>query len=322
MEHHATQNFDAGRSIVVAVGGNAIIQEKQKGTVDEQLENIRQISQPIASLFRKGYRIVLTHGNGPHVGNLLVQSEAVDHLPKHPLDVCDALTQGLIGYLLQQSLHNVLTEYGLQDKICTVVTQVQVAEDDPAFLTPTKPIGQFFSQEQAREMMEQRPDIVMREDAGRGYRRVVPSPQPLHIIESRCIDDLMRKGYLVIAAGGGGIPVVKRDGQLCGVEAVIDKDASSAFLANEIAAERLVLLTGVDQVCVRFGKPDQRALSHISVEEAQRYLDEGEFPVGSMGPKIQAAIDFVRAGGKEAIITSLSAFESALEGNSGTIISR
>ena len=308
------------QTVVVAIGGNAITREGQRGSTEEQLANIRACCDPIVDLLEEGCRVVLTHGNGPQVGGLLLQNEAGrDTVPASPLDVCVSQTQGGIGYLLAQCLRNRIRERGLERPVAAVLTQMEVDGGDPAFQTPTKPVGPFYSQAEAEVLRRER-GLAMVEDAGRGWRRVVPSPMPLRLVERTAVRALAQAGFLVIAAGGGGIPVIRRGQRLQGVEAVIDKDYASALLASEIGADLLFVLTGVDQVAVDFGKPTQRSLSHITAAQARRYLEEGQFPPGSMGPKIDAVCRFVERGGGRAVITSIGRIREALEGRAGTLV--
>jgi carbamate kinase len=311
------------RSAVITLGGNAILPARGTGTFDEQLSITRVTMEPIARLVQEGMTVVLSHGNGPIVGNILIRNEAVrDQIPPMPLDVCGADSQGGIGYMMQQSLQNELHRIRLDRAVVTIVTQVIVDERDPAFRRPTKPIGPFYSQERARTLAKEKGWTVV-EDAGRGYRRVVPSPKPLEIVEIEAIRKLMAAGTIVIAAGGGGIPVSRQwDGTLHGVEAVIDKDLASSLLARLLGTEALVIITGVDRVAVNFGKPEQRDLPAANASELERFMAEGHFPPGSMGPKIQAAIEFVRGGGRSVSITSPEKIRDALEGRAGTRVVR
>lgn len=312
------------RRVFITLGGNAILPARGTGTFDEQCAITRTTMQPIATLIRDGAQVVLSHGNGPIVGNILIRNEASrDQIPPMPLDVCGADSQGGIGYMMQQILQNELRRIGLGDRVVTtVVTQVLVDERDPAFRRPTKPIGPFYTQERAKVLAREKGWTVV-EDSGRGYRRVVASPRPLEVIEIGAIRTLVEDGVIVIAAGGGGIPVTRQwDGALHGVEAVIDKDLAGSLLARLLGCEQLVIITGVDQVALHFGKPEQRNLCEATVDELSRWMDEGEFPPGSMGPKIQSAIDFVRAGGREAVITSPAHLIDALAGRTGTRIRR
>lgn len=306
--------------IVIAIGGNAIISEGQKGTAEEQYANINKMCPYIADLIEEGYRIILTHGNGPQVGNLLLQSEAAkDKMPVLPIDVCVAETQGQLGYMIKQSLENLLRKREIKRDVASIISQVVVDENDPAFNTPTKPIGPFYSKEEADEIASTK-NYTMIEDSGRGYRRVVPSPKPLDIIEQSTVKLLADNGTIVITVGGGGIPVSEENGILKGVEAVIDKDYASSLLANQIDADFLVILTGVPQVAINFGKPNQEFLPKMSLEEAKKYYEEGQFPKGSMGPKIEAGIEYLDRGGKKVIITSLDLLKEAIEGKAGTVI--
>jgi carbamate kinase len=308
-------------SVVIALGGNAILPARGTGTFEEQLSITRVTMSPIAQLVKEGVTVVLSHGNGPIVGNILIRNESVrEQIPPMPLDVCGADSQGGIGYMMQQVLQNELHRIGVERTVVTVVTQVIVDERDPAFRRPTKPIGPFYGQDRARVLAAERRWTVA-EDSGRGYRRVVSSPKPLEIVEIEAIRNLVKDGAIVIAAGGGGIPVSRQwDGSLHGVEAVIDKDLASALLGRLLGAETLVLVTGVDRVAVSFGRPDQRDLATAGVSELERWLAEGHFPPGSMGPKIQAAIEFVRGGGCSVVITSPGNIQEALKGRAGTRI--
>jgi carbamate kinase len=310
--------------LVVAFGGNAILPSGQRGTMGEQLENIRHMSVELGRLLTDGHRVVITHGNGPQVGEIMLKSElSRDVVPPLTLDVGGAMSQGQIGYLLQQEIGNFLIQTGTERSVCAVVTQVVVDADDPAFDTPTKPIGRFYSRDEAETLRLER-DWDMVEDAGRGYRRVVPSPRPQTIAEWPAVRSLVAAGVLVIAAGGGGIPVVRTaDGSLRGVEAVIDKDLAAQKLASLVQARTLVLLTEVEAVAIDFGTPEQRALGLVELEEIKEHFRRGQFPPGSMGPKVQAAIDFLEAGGDRVIITSPANLIAAVNGlTTGTQIVR
>ncbi len=297
---------------MITLGGNSILPARGTGTFEEQLAITRATMEPIARLVKDGVTVVLSHGNGPIVGNILIRNEAVrDQIPPMPLDVCGADSQGGIGYMMQQALQNELSRIGHPRHVATVVTQVIVDERDPAFRRP---------QDRARTLAKEKGWNVV-EDAGRGYRRVVPSPRPLEIVEIEAIRGLVRDGTVVIAVGGGGIPVSRQwDGSLHGVEAVIDKDLASALLGKVLGAEALVMVTGVDRVSVNFGKPDQKDIRSATVSELERFLQQGHFPPGSMGPKIQAAIEFIRSGGRSVSITSPSKIREGLEGRAGTTI--
>ncbi|HET9951413.1 MAG TPA: carbamate kinase [Candidatus Eisenbacteria bacterium] len=311
------------KRVLITLGGNAILPARGTGTFEEQCAITRLTMQPIAELIRDGIEVVLSHGNGPIVGNILIRNEAArEQIPPMPLDVCGADSQGGIGYMMQQSLQNELHRTGLDRTVVTAVTQVVVDERDPAFRRPTKPIGPFYPQERARLLAKEKGWTIV-EDAGRGYRRVVPSPQPLEVIEIDAIRGLVDDGVIVIAAGGGGIPVSRQwDGTLHGVEAVIDKDLASSLLARLLGCDTLVIVTGVDRVAVHFGKPEQRDLDLVTVEELEKFQKEGHFPAGNMGPKVQAAIEFIRGGGQEVIITSPEKARDALEGTTGTRVRR
>ncbi len=306
--------------MLLAVGGNALIRTGEKGTVAEQLANARRTAAEIVGLCQQGYRIVLTHGNGPQVGAALLRSErAVSQVPGHSLDVCDASTQGEIGYLLQQSLESELKAAGLRTPVVTVLTQTVVSIDDEAMRHPTKPIGPFYSRADAEERRRQFGWEIV-EDAARGYRRVVPSPEPIEIVEFEVIRDLVEQGVLVIACGGGGIPVVWRDGKLEGVEAVIDKDRASALLATCLGVDLFVISTDTDYVYLDYKKSAQQPLRRVSASELELYLGGGQFPPGNMGPKIESVLRFLRAGGQQAIITSCENLRKAVAGLAGTQI--
>jgi len=312
------------KRVLVTLGGNAILPARGTGTFEEQCAVTRATMQPIAQWIKAGAEVVLSHGNGPIVGNILIRNEAArEQIPPMPLDVCGADSQGGIGYMMQQSLQNELHHAGLTDRsVVTIVTQVLVDERDPAFRRPTKPIGPFYSQDRARLLAKEKGWTIV-EDAGRGYRRVVPSPRPLEVVEIATIRQIVEDGGVVIAAGGGGIPVSRQwDGSLHGVEAVIDKDLASSLLARLLGCQTLVIVTGVDRVALRFGKPDQRDLDRATPDDLQGWMDEGHFPPGNMGPKIQAAIEFVRGGGREAVITSPAGLADALEQTTGTLVTR
>ena len=311
------------RSAVIAIGGNALIRDGQRGTIAEQFENAVETAGHIASLVADGWRVVVTHGNGPQVGFILLRSELVGDsspIPRLSLDMSVADSQGGIGHILGNALLNELGGRGIRDQVACVLTHVVVDERDPAFTDPTKPIGPAYSAEEA-ETKRTVEGWSMVEDSGRGFRRVVPSPHPLRIVETEQIRALVQAGFVVIAAGGGGIPVVETDpAGYRGVEAVIDKDLASALLAASLGIPLLVLSTGVERVAIHFRQPDERLLDRLTVSEASRYLEEGEFPRGSMGPKVEAAITFLEHGGSEVLITSPSSLERAFAGESGTRI--
>jgi len=309
--------------VVVALGGNAIIPREGAGTIEEQIRVTGQTMRQVAEMIENGVRVVLTHGNGPIVGNILIRNEAASKMvPPMPLDVCGADSQGGIGYMVQQSLGSILRSRNIRKEVVSVVTQVVVSPDDEAFERPTKPIGPFYTREEA-EAIRQRKAWSMVEDSGRGYRRVVPSPKPLEIVERSVVEKLVEQGVVVVCVGGGGIPVRREsDGTLRGVEAVIDKDLAAGLLARELKADMLVVVTAVEQVCLDFGRPSERGIDHMNVEDARRYHQEGQFPPGSMGPKIEAAIAFLESGGKEVVVTSPEVLHAAVLGKAGTRITK
>jgi carbamate kinase len=307
---------------VVAIGGNALILDGQQGTIAEQYVNALEMARHIATLVDRGWGIVLTHGNGPQVGFILLRSELVGDsapIPQLSLEMSSADSQGGIGHILAMALLNELALRGHTDRVAYVLTHTVVDAADPAFANPTKPIGPFYTAGQAATKRKRNGWQTV-EDSGRGYRRVVPSPKPRRIVESAQIRTLVDAGYVVIAVGGGGIPVVETKRGYEGVEAVIDKDRASALLAASLGVPLLVLSTGVEQVAWHFRQPDQRLLSSITAAEAVQYLADGEFPKGSMGPKIEAAVDFLAHGGKEVLITTPAALERAIAGQTGTRI--
>ncbi len=307
------------KRVVIALGGNAILKPNQSATVETQLANIQLSAEQIAKIEKLDHQIVVTHGYGPQVGNILRQNEeAKEVVPPFPLDVCNAESQGFIGYLMEQSIKNKIEQEELTSNVVTLLTQVEVAADDPAFEKPTKPIGLFYSEEEAKKMAEEK-HWVMEEDAGRGYRRVVPSPQPVTIHGVESMVHLLNQNTIVIAGGGGGIPVVKQAEGLKGIEAVIDKDRTGKKLAEQVDADVFMMLTDVNNVYINYGTPKQEKLTGLSVSEAQAYFDAGHFAEGSMGPKMEAAIAFAKQG-KTAIICSLEEADLALLGEAGTRI--
>ncbi|WP_324728076.1 carbamate kinase [Lysinibacillus fusiformis] len=309
-----------GKSVVIALGGNAILQPKQEATYDNQFKNVVSATGHMVEIREAGHNIVITHGNGPQVGNIIAQNEAAKNVVEPlPIYVCNAESQGFIGYMMETALKNHMKERGIATNVVTLLTMVEVDRDDQAFKNPTKPIGVFFSKEEAQRLEEQ--GFVMAEDAGRGYRRVVPSPEPKVI---HGIDEIKRliEETIVISSGGGGIPVYREDsGQLHGIEAVIDKDRSGLKLAQQVNAEVFMMLTDVPNVYINFGKENEQKLSHITVAEAEQYVAEGQFPAGSMLPKMQAAIEFAKLG-KESIICSIDQAVAALDGKAGTRITK
>lgn len=307
--------------VVVAIGGNSLITDKDHQTVEDQYVAAGETDHHIASLIRDGWDVAISHGNGPQVGFILRRSELARHeLHEVPLDACVADTQGAIGYALQQNLVNDLRRMGIDRQVATLVTQVEVDRDDPALSHPTKPIGPFLTEEEAATRAQEGWSVA--EDAGRGWRRVVASPKPIRIVEIEVVRRLMEAGTVVITVGGGGIPVVAdENGDLRGVPAVIDKDHASAMLAEQIGADLFLISTAVEQVALDWGKPDQRWVDHLTVPQVKKYLDAGgHFAEGSMAPKMRAVVAFLEAGGKEALITNPDNIERALAGETGTRI--
>jgi len=298
-----------------------MLRPEDRGTQEEQIARAKQAARWLAEIVRHGYHLIVVHGNGPQVGNILIQAEeASTKIPPQSLDVAVSQTEGSMGFMLQQAIRNRLESIGLAGDVVTVLTEVEVDANDPAFKRPTKPIGPFFTRYRA-EALERDLGWTMREDAGRGWRHVVPSPKPLHILNIRTVEKILDVAKVIIAAGGGGIPVVRgRDGQWRGIEAVIDKDFASALLAAELDADVYIVLTGVAKVALDYGKPSQQLIDRMTVAEAETYLADGQFPAGSMGPKIEAAIQFVRRSGKQVLITDVEHLRDALEGQDGTVI--
>jgi carbamate kinase len=309
-----------GRLAVVAVGGNSITKAGERGTIPEQFENARETGRHIARMIERGYDVVVTHGNGPQVGNILLRAEmACSVLPALPLDTCGADSQGGMGYMIQQVLGNELRTLGIDRPLATVITQTVVDAGDPAFDNPSKPIGPFYTIEEAdRKVKESGWNVV--EDSNRGWRRVVPSPMPKRIVETKAIRALLESGCIVVGVGGGGIPVVEEGGELRGVEAVIDKDHASRLLANDIGAELFLMSTGVANVSLHYGTDDETPIRNMTADDALGYHAKGHFPAGSMGPKIMAAVAFLEGGGQEVIITSPESIGLALDGEAGTRI--
>ena len=305
------------KRIVIALGGNAL-----GNTPYEQLQLVTETAKPIVDLIAQGNEVVIAHGNGPQVGminlGMSTAAEAKAIKSDMPFPECGAMSQGYIGYHLQNAIGNELAERGMNKEVATVVTQVLVDENDPAFQNPTKPVGAFYDKETAEKIAAEK-GYTMVEDAGRGYRQVVPSPKPIDVIEKNTVNALIKDGCVVITVGGGGIPVVRREGKLYGTPAVIDKDFASAKLAELVKADALVILTAVDRVCINWGKPNQESLSEMTVEQAEKYCEEGHFAPGSMLPKVKAAISFAKAGGT-AIIASLENAGAAVKGESGTVV--
>ncbi len=310
--------------VIVAIGGNSLVKDNGRNTIQDQYEAVCETAANIADMVQEGYNVVVTHGNGPQVGFALQRCEIaneVSGMPTIPLVNCVADTQGGIGYQIQQALTNEFANRGINKKVATVITQVEVSKDDPNFQNPTKPVGSFFTQEQAEEMRKEHPDWVFIEDSGRGYRRVVPSPKPIDIVEKDAIKSLIEAGYVVVAVGGGGIPVVKTDENTYdGIDAVIDKDFATSLLAEQIDAQTLIITTGVPQVCIHFGKPNQKALERITVEETKQYVREEHFAKGSMLPKIEASLSFLEKNGSSVIITNPESLKDAITNKAGTHI--
>jgi carbamate kinase len=305
----------------VAIGGNSLIKTKELKRVEDQHRAIRETVRHLAGLIRDGYQLVISHGNGPQVGFIMRRSEVARRLTGlHPVPLINAVadTQGSIGYQMQQSLNNELARLSIGGQCVTVITQVLVDSNDPGFRTPSKPIGEFFDGDQLASIREDNPHWTLVEDAGRGWRRVVPSPEPQEIIEKGVIESLLNDGYHVVCVGGGGIPVVQTDEGLDGVDAVIDKDLASGLLANKLGARLFLISTSVEQVYINFGKPGQYPISIMTMEEAEKYMNDGQFAPGSMLPKIQAALRFLRGGGKEVVITSPDCLEAAVLNGKGT----
>jgi carbamate kinase len=301
--------------MLVAFGGNALIQSGQKGTAEEQFENLKLTMRQIAKLSKK-YKIVITHGNGPQVGNLLLQQESCDAVPKMPLEIIGAMTQGQIGYMIESSLDTAFMEMGESDQqhFVTLITYVVVDENDPGFQNPTKPIGPFYTAEEAKGLTY----TLAKTD--KGLRRVVASPKPLTIVEDREIKKLIEMDFIVICCGGGGIPVVRKERKFRGVEAVIDKDLASSVLAQEIKADIFVIASDVEGAGINWGKPDQKMLRKVPLAEMEKYIQQGQFPAGSMGPKVDAVMQFTQASGNRGVICQLKDIEKAIAGEAGTEI--
>lgn len=310
------------KKLVIALGGNALQEAGKPATAQAQLEVVEKTSEYIADIVERGYEVIVAHGNGPQVGRIVIQNEVASAAtPAMPFDVCGAMSQGMIGYHIQQGLSKVLRHRGINKNVVTVVTQVVVDKDDPKFKAPSKPIGPFYTEEEAKAIAAEK-GYTMKEDAGRGWRRVVASPLPVEIVELDAVKTLNDAGFVVVTVGGGGIPVVRNEaGDLEGVAAVIDKDLASEKLARDMDADAIVILTAVEKVSINFKKPDQKDLDRMSAAEAKQYIKEGHFAPGSMLPKIEAALNFVESKpGRIAIITSLDKAVDAIEGRAGTTI--
>ncbi|MFP3392713.1 carbamate kinase family protein [Brevibacillus sp. SIMBA_076] len=310
--------------VIVAIGGNSLVKDNGRNTIQDQYEAVCETAVNIADMVQEGYNVVVTHGNGPQVGFALQRCEIaseVAQMPLVPLVNCVADTQGGIGYQIQQALTNEFAKRGINKKVASVITQVEVSSEDLNFQNPTKPVGSFFTLEQMEEMQKEHSDWVFIEDSGRGYRRVVSSPKPIDIVEKDAIKSLIEAGYVVVAVGGGGIPVVKTsENTYEGIDAVIDKDFATSLLAEQIDAETLIITTGVPQVCINFGKPNQKALERITVEETKQYVAEEHFAKGSMLPKIEASLSFLEKNGTSVIITNPESLKDAIMNKAGTHI--
>jgi carbamate kinase len=309
------------KTAVVAVGGNSLIKPGEKGTFEEQYNAVMDTVENVIKLIHEGFRVVITHGNGPQVGNILIQSEAAKNMvPTIPMDIAGAFTQGGLGYMISQVIKNHLMEHKYNTDVATIVTQVLVDKNDPAFKNPTKPVGPFYkTREELNDKIEKEGWVVI-EDAGRGFRRVVASPEPLDILEKKVIMDLIENDVIVIAVGGGGIPVIKDNGKFKGVAAVIDKDFASSLLATEIKADYFIISTGVEKVAINFNKPDMKLIDKMNIKDCKQYISEGHFAKGSMLPKIEASMKFLENGGKNVIITSPEKIFDAVNGKTGTHI--
>ncbi len=308
---------------LIAIGGNSLVKSKFLQTIEDQDKGIQETVTHIVDLIEQGYQVLISHGNGPQVGFIMRRSEVTRKatgLHPVPLVIVVADTQGSIGYQIQIAMHNELRSRGMDGLCATVVTQVVVDKDDPAFASPSKPVGEFYQEAELTEIRQENPDWALIEDSGRGYRRVVASPKPLEIIEKPVIESMLGAGFHVVAAGGGGIPVVHKDTGLEGVNAVIDKDLASSLLAGQLKADLLIISTAIKQVALNFGKPDEKLIGTMTVSEAETYIEQGHFAPGSMLPKIEAAIEFIKNGGKEVIITAPEFIKEAVLNNGGTHI--
>jgi carbamate kinase len=316
--------FPTVKTAVIAIGGNAILKPNEEGTAEKQRFNIDKTTAQIAKIVKMGYKVIITHGNGPQVGNILLKNDfAHGIVPPMPMDVCVAESQGQMGYMIQQSLANKLRELGLSKYPTSIITQVVVDENDEAFASPTKPVGPYYHEERAQDLAKKKGWTMMQDYARHGYRRVVPSPKPIRVVEGAIIKDLLEReddGNIIIALGGGGVPVIQKENSLFGIEAVVDKDLASQLLATQIQAQLLCMVTDVQSVAINFGEPSQKDLDKMNVSDARRYLKEGHFPPGSMGPKILSSIRFLESGGEQVIITTSENLVSALKDGKGTRI--
>lgn len=309
------------KTAVIAIGGNSLIKPGQKGSVNDQFSAVQETVDNIMNIINLGYDVVITHGNGPQIGNVLIQSESAKELvPSLPMDYCGAFTQGGMGYMIQQSLQNAISERKLNKNVATIISQVVVDQNDPAFKTPTKPVGPFYKSVKEIEDRINKDGWIVKEDAGRGYRRVVPSPKPVEILEFESIKHLINQGTLVVSVGGGGIPVIKNGKGLQGIAAVIDKDFASSLLASKLEADLFIISTGVPKVAINYNKENQKWLDDLSLNQCRDLKGQGHFAPGSMLPKIEASIKFLQNGGKEVIITSPDSLFAAVKGETGTHI--
>ncbi len=306
---------------LIAFGGNAILPGTQRGLQSEQINNAKKAAQLMIYIVKRGYDLIVVHGNGPQVGNLLIQmEESITKVPPFSLEVCDAMTEGSMGFMLEKAIVNELRKNSVDKDVATLITQVVVDREDQAFKNPTKPIGPFYTKSRA-QMLRREKKWAMIEDSGRGYRKVVPSPKPIDVIPKRIIRELVHSGKIVIAVGGGGIPVIINGrGFFEGVEAVIDKDYAASLVAREVKADLFIILTNVNRVCLNFGTPDEEPIGVMTVKQAEEHISQGQFPPGSMGPKIKAAIEYIQDGGKEVLITSANHLKASLINRSGTKI--
>jgi len=306
---------------LIAFGGNAILPKNQRGLQSEQIKNAQKAAQLMIYIVKRGYDLIVVHGNGPQVGNLLIQmEESITKVPPFSLEVCDAMTEGSMGFMLEKAIVNELRKNSVDKDVATLITQVVVDREDQAFKNPTKPIGPFYTKYRAQMLRREKKWAII-EDSGRGYRKVVPSPKPIDVIPKRIIQDLVHSGKIVIALGGGGIPVIINGrGLFEGVEAVIDKDYAASLVAREVKADLFIILTDVDRVCLNYGTPDEEPIGVMTVKQAEEHISQGQFPPGSMGPKIKAAIEYIQGGGKEVLITSANHLKASLINRSGTKI--
>ncbi|NQT78909.1 MAG: carbamate kinase [Candidatus Aminicenantes bacterium] len=306
---------------LIAFGGNAILPESQRGLQSEQMKNAQKAARLMTHVVKKGYDLIIVHGNGPQVGNLLIQmEESITKIPPFSLEVCDAMTEGSMGFMLEKAIINELRKNSLDKEVATLITQVVVDREDPAFENPSKPIGPFYTKYRA-QMLTREKKWKMIEDSGRGFRKVVPSPKPIDVVPKKIIRDLVRSGKIVITSGGGGIPVIINGrGFFEGVEAVIDKDYAASLIAREVKVDLFIILTNVDRVYLNYGTPEESPIETMTAKQAKDYIAQGQFPPGSMGPKVKAAIEYIESGGKEVLITSADYFKASLINRSGTKI--